>query len=141
MEERKKASSRRSRYNSGIRGAILASAACVEQFWSEADAVLTKRRSVMSPAVFECIMYLKYNKDLSDLSDVVEANKRRKNSTKAAQRRLSKQQATVKAKVDSIHDWQSFWDGLEDVEEETGVDSDGEEASDAEMGSVASEEG
>jgi len=47
LEERKKASSRRSRYNSGIRGAILASAACVEQFWSEANAVLTKRRSAV----------------------------------------------------------------------------------------------
>ena len=39
---------------------------------------MTRERSVMAPLIFEAIMFLKYNRRLWDLADIVEANKRRK---------------------------------------------------------------
>ena len=49
-----------------------------ERLWSAGDAVLTKRRANMQPLMFEMIMYLKFNKQLWGLDEVVEANLRRK---------------------------------------------------------------
>jgi len=63
---------------------ILKSAAEAEKVWSNADVLLTKRRLGMSPQLFEVILYLKYNKELWDLKDVMAANKRRKVQDKAA---------------------------------------------------------
>ena len=56
---------------------IMGSAACVERLWSEADAIVSKRRNGLSPITLEMILFLKKNKDLWDLSDVVEADKMR----------------------------------------------------------------
>ena len=56
---------------------IMGSAACVERLWSEADAIVSKRRNGLSPITLEMILFLKINKDLWDLSDVVEADKMR----------------------------------------------------------------
>ena len=39
---------------------------------------MTRERSVMAPIIFEAIMFIKYNRRLWDLADIVEANKRRK---------------------------------------------------------------
>ena len=49
----------------------------VERLWSDADAILTKRRASTSPLLLELILYLKYNRDLWNLSDVITANQRR----------------------------------------------------------------
>ena len=61
---------------------IMGSAACVERLWSEADAIVSKRRNGLSPITLEMILFLKKNKDLWDLSDVVEADKMRIAATK-----------------------------------------------------------
>ena len=74
----------KSAYDPAIK-AVPGSAAAVEQLWSQASDVLTKKRSTMSSPIFECIMYLKYNRDLWGLADVVEANKSRLGRSKAAQ--------------------------------------------------------
>ena len=74
----------KSKYLLAIKRAILGSAAEVERVWSMAGRVLTKDWASMSPLVFKCIMYLKYNKELWSLADVVEANKRRKNVSRVA---------------------------------------------------------
>ena len=65
----------KSKYIPALKECVLGSAAEVEQLWSITGKVLTKERSTMSPRVFEIIMYLKYNRDLWDLVDAVEANK------------------------------------------------------------------
>ena len=77
----------KSKYIPALKKCVLGSAAEVERLWSMAGKVLTKERSTMSPHVFEIIMYLKYNRDLWDLVDVVEANKRRKNKSTARKAR------------------------------------------------------
>ncbi len=64
--------------------AILGSAAEVERLWSAAKHVMTVDRARLSPLVFECIMYLKYNDDLWGLEEVIDANKHRKMETQAA---------------------------------------------------------
>ena len=93
---------------------VLGPAAEVERVWSMADAVITKRRSRMSPFLFECIMYLKYNVRLWDLSDVVEANKRRKNESMAAKKEV---RAKVGAQKEAVSNWDTFYDALNAIEE------------------------
>ena len=95
----------KSKYIIQVKKAILGSAAEVERLWSMAGRVLTKDRSAMSPLLFECIMYLKYNRELWSLADVVEANKRRKNSLKAVKARAAK------AKVDVARAEIEAWEG------------------------------
>mmetsp|Transcript_32162 Transcript_32162/g.68480 ORF Transcript_32162/g.68480 Transcript_32162/m.68480 type:complete len:99 (-) Transcript_32162:33-329(-) len=66
-----------------------------------AGKVLTKERSTMSPLLFEMIMYLKYNRDLWGLVDVVEANKRRKGeSTSAKARKEAHRERVVATRAD-----------------------------------------
>ena len=83
-EARANGGSLNSRYIPEVKECVLGSAAEVERFWSMAGKVLTPERSSMSPFLFELIMYLKYNKDLWGLMDVVEANKRRKGQSASA---------------------------------------------------------
>jgi hypothetical protein len=54
---------------------IMGSAACVETLWSEADALMDKRRQALSPINFEMILFLKKNKDLWGLDEVIQANR------------------------------------------------------------------
>ena len=89
------------------------SATDVEQLWSQAGQVLTKHRSSLSPAVFECIMYLKYNSDLWGLADVVEANRRRLGSSKAAQARMREHRERLTTCVNEINTWDKFYEQLE----------------------------
>ena len=63
------------------------SASKAECIWSMAGHVLTYDHLRMSPLIFELIMYLKYNSHLWGITDVMEANKRRK--SEAAQFCLS----------------------------------------------------
>ena len=56
---------------------ILGTAACVERLWSEGDDLMTKRCNGICPITTEMILFLKNNKDLWTLKDVVEADKRR----------------------------------------------------------------
>ena len=76
--------------------------------------IMTKRRSALSPLIFECIMYLKYNHDMWDLADVVEANKRRKNETSEARRALREK---VAARAREVAAWDAVF-GEEEEEEE-----------------------
>ncbi len=105
LEKRDAALEKKTRYDEGVH-AILGVAVEVERLWSMADNVFTKRRSRMSPLLFECIMYLKYNRDLWNLDDIVEANKRRKNESQAAK------QAQIRARVADkraeVEKWDSF---------------------------------
>ena len=45
----------------------------MEIIWSRACYILTTQRSAMSPKMFEAIMFLKYNKELWDLTTVQDA--------------------------------------------------------------------
>ena len=119
--QRESAATLQSKYSSGLKNCVLSSAAEVERLWSMADPVLTKRRMTMSPLVFECIMYLKYNADLWDINDVVEANKRRKNESKAEQKYIAGHKKRMKrcwAAVKEVNEWNGFYEALDRVEEE-----------------------
>jgi hypothetical protein len=70
-----------SNYVNGIH-AVGGTASMVETAWSMADNFYTKRRSSMSPLLFELIMCLKWNRSLWTMQDVAEANRRRKNEAK-----------------------------------------------------------
>ena len=73
---------------------VMGSAAVVEQLWSKADCIYTKRRAGLSPLVFEMIMFLKENRDLWNLFDVAEADNRRKDANKES--RAEKRRAAQK---------------------------------------------
>ena len=62
---------------------ILGSAAIVEALWSEADALLIKRRRSMAPITIELILFLKKNEDLWTLNDVNLANEDRKGKNRS----------------------------------------------------------
>ncbi len=79
----------KSAYDPAIKECVGGSAAEVEHVWSMAGHVSTDHCSKMSPLIFELVMYLKYDSRLWGITDVVEANKRRKNESAAAQFRLS----------------------------------------------------
>ena len=81
----------KSNYDPAIMQCIGGSSAESERVWSMAGHVLSKHRASLSPLIFELIMYLKYNARLWSLSDVIEANKRRKNESPAAKKRLAAQ--------------------------------------------------
>ena len=68
----------KSRYHPAVKKAIPCSAAEAERSWSRARHVLTRERSTTALLIFEAIMFLKYNRRLWGLADIVEANKRRK---------------------------------------------------------------
>jgi len=79
----------------------------------------------MSPLIFELIMYLKANRRLWNLDDVVEANKRRKNNSAAVKKRLKDHRQRVTAKKSSIADWDKFHKEIAEmekkIEEELGM--------------------
>ena len=50
-------------------------AAIVEQLWSEADAILVKRRRRMNPIMLECLLFLKANRQYWNQEDVCTALK------------------------------------------------------------------
>ena len=95
-----------SRYIPAVKKTILGLGAEVERVWSMAGKVLTKDRSSMSPLVFECIMYLKYNEKLWGLAEVVEANKRCKNTSIAAKARDSRMRVNMDKVV--VTTWEAF---------------------------------
>ena len=82
--------------------AVMGTAAVVENLWSRAGSVLTEERSSLSPLVFEAIMYCKYNERLWNMSDVIEANKRRKKNVRDAG---VEQRRKAQGKIDEIRAW------------------------------------
>jgi hypothetical protein len=100
-----------SKYDPALKHAICGSAAEVERVWSMAGKILTNERSSTSPLLFECIMYLKYNRDLWGLKDVVEANKRRKNNSKSARAKLAADQERVDLQRSEIATWEALGEG------------------------------
>eukprot|EP00956_Cyclotella_meneghiniana_P039167 scaffold166891_cov21-Cyclotella_meneghiniana.AAC.1 len=98
---KKEAKEQGSKYEAGIH-AVMGTAATVEQVWSQADEVLTKRRSGMSPLLFECILYLKFNRDLWGMDDIAEANRRRMNeSTQKWKDKVGDRQVNMSAAVNA----------------------------------------
>lgn len=110
-ERKKRQSLERSKssYNPAIKKAIKncigGSAAESERVWSMAGRVLNEHPSSLSPLVFELIMYLKYNSRLWDLADVVNANKRRRNDSRAAIKRIAVQNERLVKWKKEISDW------------------------------------
>ena len=88
-----------SKYDPSVKHVVLGSAAEVERLWSLAGKVLTKERSRTSPLIFECIMYLNYNRDLWGLEDMVEANRRRKSISKKIRAKLVADQERIDFKM------------------------------------------
>lgn len=121
-QKRQDSLGRKSKYCSGVKKCILPVASTVEQFWSQADQVLCKRRSSMSPLIFELIMYLKYNDRLWDIADVVEANNRRKNESKSLKTKKAAHRAKVEDKLKEITEWDEFYAALADIEEDAAVE-------------------
>lgn len=95
----------KSAYNPAIMHCVVGSAAEAERVWSMAGHVLTEHRASLSPLVFELIMYLKYNARLWDLSDVVSANKARKNDTPAKKKRLEAHLERLNKMRAEVADW------------------------------------
>ena len=88
---RASAGTKKSKYDKGVK-AIMGSAAVVEGHHSRAKRVLADHRSSMDPLIFEAIMYLKMNRRLWGLAQVIEANKRRKKSVKESYRNLKEKE-------------------------------------------------
>ena len=111
-EERKKEQNEKrkaiSAYDAAIKECVGGSAAEVECVWSMAGHVLTDHRSSLSPLVFEMIMYLKYNARLWNLSDVVEANKRRRNESSAAKKRIDIQTERLNKIREEVDSWEDL---------------------------------
>ena len=97
---------KKSKYHRGIRGAVPYSAAEVEHIWSAARNILTWRRSSMSPVIFEMIMFLKYNKRLWGLAEVVEANKRRQGKRAMTESRKATR-AAIEKSLNEIAAWEA----------------------------------
>ena len=95
----------KSTYDPAIMQCVGGSAAEAERVWSMAGHVLSEHRASLSPLVFELIMYLKYNSRLWSLSDVIEANKRRKNESPAAKKRLAAQTERLNNRRAQVLDW------------------------------------
>ena len=112
---RVRAAQKKSLYHPALK-CVLGSAAEVERLWSMTGKLLTKDRSTMSPLVFECIMYLKYNRDLWGPADVVEANKRRKNKSKAAVARQQAHKERVREDMSAVAEWEAFYDALDSID-------------------------
>ena len=96
-----------SKYDPALKYCVLGSSAEVERVWSMAGHVLVDARSSMSPLIFELIMYLKYNKRLWDINDVVKANRNRLSETPAAQRRSAREMERLKQMQDAVDDWEA----------------------------------
>ena len=92
------------------------SAAEAERVWSMAGHVLTDHRSHMPPLIFELIMYLKYDSRLWGIADVVEANKRRKSDSVAAQFCLSIQKERLDKKKEELYLWDKVMHALNDID-------------------------
>ena len=95
----------KSTYDPAIMQCIGGSAAEVERVWSMAGHVLSEHCASLLPLLFELIMYLKYNSLLLSLSDVIEANKRRKNESPAAKRRLAAQTERLNNRRADMTNW------------------------------------
>lgn len=104
-ESRVKSGDAKSTYHPALKSCVLGSAAAAERVWSMAGKVLTDERSSMSPLVFELIMYLKYNKRLWDISDVIEANKRRCNESSASKKRAAIQKERLQKMRTEVLGW------------------------------------
>ena len=74
--------------------------------------VLTEHRASLSPLIFELIVYLKFNSRLWGLEEIVEANKNRKDSTKASEARRN-QEKRVNEKKAEIKQWEDTIGGNE----------------------------
>ena len=71
---------------------------------------MTKRRANMQSIMFEMIMYLKFNKRLWGLEEVVEANLRRKNNSRAAKARADvfAQRKMVNERRAAMEEWAAY---------------------------------
>ena len=96
-----------SKYDPALKYCVLGSSAEVERVWSMAGHVLVDARSSMSPLIFELIMYLKYNKRLWGIHDVVTANRKRLSETPAAKRRSDREMERLKQMQDAVDDWEA----------------------------------
>ena len=94
-----------SSYDPAIMQCVGGSAAEAERVWSMAGHVLTEHHASLSPLVFELIMYPKYNSRLWDISDVVEAIKRRRNDSEAMKNRLALHQERLNRMRGDVTDW------------------------------------
>ena len=85
-------------------GFILGSTAIVQSLWSEADELLSsKRRSSMAPITVEMILFLKKNKDLSDITDVHKANLLRPAALKG-----DDEEKYVQERIEEAKQWMSM---------------------------------
>ncbi len=105
-----------SAYDPAIKEYVGGSAAEAERVWSMAGHVLTDHHLRMSPLVFELIMYLKYNSRLRGITDVVEANKRRKSESAVAQFCLSIQKERLDKKKEKLYLWDKVMHALNDID-------------------------
>ncbi len=106
----------KSAYNPAIKECVGGSAAKAERVYSMAGHVLTDHHSHMPPLIFELIMYLKYNSHLWGISDVVEANKRRKSESAAAQFCLTIQKERLEKKNKELYIWDNAMHALNDID-------------------------
>ena len=133
-------------YDDGVHHCVLATGCEPESVWSVGSCILTKNRSSTSPLIFESILYLKYNRDLWDLSKIIEANLRRKSHTEAKQKKFKEHRNRFIQMRNRLQDWDAFRKVVSDIESQI-VDLDDEstigktmEESDEEEGSESDSE-
>lgn len=88
---------------------VVASTACVEGGWSEADhLVCNKRRSCLAPIMLEAMLFLKKNKDLWGIKDVYSANMARLGSLKDVDKDEDLIQKRI-SEVEAFMEDQEWW--------------------------------
>jgi hypothetical protein len=107
----------KSAYDPAIKECVGGSAAEAERVWSMAGHVLTDNCSKMSPIIFELVMYLKYNSRLRGITDVVEANKKRKSESAAAQFCQRLQKESLDKKKEELYLWDKVMQALNDIDD------------------------
>ncbi len=122
----------KSAYDPVIKECVGGSAAEAERVWSMAGHVLTNHCLHMSPLIFELIKHLKYNSCLWRIADVVEANKRRKSESAAAQFCLSIQKERLDKKKEELYLWDNVMHALNDIDVGNVTTGDMDEGSDDE---------
>ena len=111
IESRNVCDKHSTKYCDGMHLCVTATNACGERWNSMADCVVTKRRKGLSNVMVNDIMFLKWNKRLWELPEVVEANKRRKNSSEAINKSKTIRKAhcaRVQARQREILEWDGF---------------------------------
>ena len=103
-QKRQETLGQKPKHCSCIKTCIILVASNVEQFWSQLDQVMCKRRSSISLLILEINMCLKCNHRMWSLSDALEANMCRQNESKSLMTKKSVNRTKVEKKFKELNE-------------------------------------